>query len=476
MLSWFLSGIVMMYVGFPQPAGGERLRGLSAIAWGDCCRVDAANVPDGQPVARAEIEMLLGTPVLRLPRTLVPIQTIELAQGKEKHLDIDEAKIVAMAAVAPSAGGEALPLASAEEIEGDQWTLNRYRQEQPIFRFAFADTAGSILYVSGASGRVVLRTTAAQRFWNWLGAIPHWLYFERLRMDGLMWSQTVIWTSILGSFLTIIGLYLGIAQFKRGKDGRHSPYRGLFYWHHLAGLVFGVVALAFVVSGLVSMNPWGFLDSRAGGERVRLEGPSPRWSEVKASIAALQARSVMAINLSLAPYGGKVFWLATGGDGSVTRLDASGNMAALGERDLVEAGGRVAGAAGVVSQDLMSDGDAYYVSAKLPVYRVIVNDAESTRYYIDPTSGALLQRVDSNRRWHRWLFGAVHRLDFAAWIRVRPAWDVILIALMLGGFGVSATGVYLALRRVRSDLVVIFRAVAGVARHRPNASNRMQPS
>ena len=54
---------------------------------------------------------------------------------------------------------------------------------------------------------------------------------------------------------------------------------------------------------------------------------------------------------------------------------------------------------------------------------------------------------------------------------MRPAWDVILIALMLGGFGVSATGVYLALRRVRSDLVVIFRAVAGVARHRPNASN-----
>jgi hypothetical protein len=125
---------------------------------------------------------------------------------------------------------------------------------------------------------------------------------------------------------------------------------------------------------------------------------------------------------------------------------------------------------------MISGGDAYYVSAKLPVYRVITNDAENTGYYIDPTSGALLQRVDSNRRWHRWLFGAVHRLDFAAWIRVRPAWDIVLIALMLGGFGVSATGVYLALRRVRSDLLVMFRAVAGLARHRLKASNRMQPS
>jgi hypothetical protein len=121
-----------------------------------------------------------------------------------------------------------------------------------------------------------------------------------------LWSRTVIWTSILGSFLTIIGLYLGIAQFKRGKDEQLSAYRGLFYWHHLAGLVFGVVSLAFVASGLVSMNPWGFLDSRGGGERARLEGPSPHWAEVKASILELRARSVPALNLSLAPYGGKL--------------------------------------------------------------------------------------------------------------------------------------------------------------------------
>jgi hypothetical protein len=479
MLSWFVSGIVMMYVGFPQPAGSERLRGLPPIAWGGCCRVGDASVSDGQPVARAEIEMLLGTPVLRLPRVLVPVQTIELDQGNERHLDIDNAKAVALAA-APRVNGQLPSLAAAEEIDVDQWTLNRFRQEQPIFRFAFADPDRSFLYVSGASGRVVLRTTAAQRFWNWLGAIPHWLYFEALRTDGPLWSQTVIWTSILGSFLTIIGLYLGIAQFKRGRDGRLSPYRGLFYWHHLAGLVFGVVTLAFVASGLVSMNPWGFLDSRGGGERARLEGPAPRWADVRASILALRAHSVAAVNLSLAPYAGKLFWFATEKGGAVTRLDAAGNMAPLGERDLVEAGTRLAGAAGIAEQGLIDDGDAYYIgdrgSARLPIYRVIANDAQSTRYYIDPTSGTLLQRADSSRRWHRWLFGAIHRLDFAAWIRMRPVWDIIMIALMLGGLAVSATGVYLALRRVRSDLVVMFRAVVGLARRRGEAAKHMQPS
>src|SRR5215831_7729830 len=98
MVTWFFSGIVMMYVGFPQPAGSERLRGLPSIAWADCCRIDGAAVADGQAVGRAEIEMLLGAPVLRLPRVLVPVQTIDLMQGSDRRLDLDDAKAVAIAA------------------------------------------------------------------------------------------------------------------------------------------------------------------------------------------------------------------------------------------------------------------------------------------------------------------------------------------------------------------------------------------
>jgi hypothetical protein len=119
------------------------------------------------------------------------------------------------------------------------------------------------------------------RFWNWFGAIPHWLYFKDLRTDRWLWIQTVVWTSIIGSFLTLFGLYLGIAQWRGGKNGRLSPYRRTFYWHHVTGLMFGVVALAFVASGLISMNPWGFLDSRGvAGERSRLEGSAPNWAAV----------------------------------------------------------------------------------------------------------------------------------------------------------------------------------------------------
>ena len=63
-------------------------------------------------------------------------------------------------------------------------------------------------------------TTQTQRFWNWLGTIPHWMYFTDLRSNVVLWSQIVIWTSLVGTFLTVVGLILGVAQFRRGAGGR----------------------------------------------------------------------------------------------------------------------------------------------------------------------------------------------------------------------------------------------------------------
>ena len=148
------------------------------------------------------------------------------------------------------------------------------------------------------------------------------------------------------------------------------------------------------------------------------------------------------------------------------RFDASANAAPLSERELAEAAERIVGANGISAQGMLHEEDAYYFShhdqVVLPVYRIVANDKENTRYYLDPQSGALLQRADSSSRWHRWLFAGLHRLDFAAWLRTRPVWDMIVITLMLGGLAGSTTGVYLAVRRIRSDIVTLFRLLAGI--------------
>jgi hypothetical protein len=149
--------------------------------------------------------------------------------------------------------------------------------------------------------------------------------------------------------------------------------------------------------------------------------------------------------------------LATRNDGTVLRLDAAGNIAVATVADLAQAAARIAGPVAIVEQGLIDEEDFYYfrqarANFALPVYRIILGDAERTRYYLDASSGTLLQRVDRNARWYRWLFGGLHRIDFAAWLRSRPLWDIVVLTLMLGGLGVAATGLYLAIRRVLGDL------------------------
>jgi hypothetical protein len=463
MLMWFVSGAVMMYVGFPRFPEQARVSALSPIAWQACCHLADGLLDDNERFASVQLESLPDTPVLRLRRTLLPDILVDLVQGEIKEIDAATAFAIAADASLRLFGIPAKVI-DTQKIESDQWTVGRYRADRPLYRFVFDDPDRSIIYVSSASGHILLRTTATQRFWNWLGAIPHWIYPLALYTSARVWSQTVIWASILGTFLTFVGLCLGIAQFKRGKEHRVSPYRGLFYWHHLTGLVFGILTLTFVISGLLSMNPWGFLASRRGGEQVRIEGTPPKWHEVKTSLDSVSTRSVQAVSLTSAPFAGRLYWLATDPRGAVSRLDSAGSIAPLSESDLAEAARRLAGENGIAAQGIMSEEDAYYFDRQdefvLPVFRVILNDAGSTRYYLDLTSGALLQRTDVNGRWHRWLFGGLHRLDFVAWLRARPAWDLIVLTLLVGGAGLSGTGVYLAIRRIRNDI----RALSGQSR------------
>jgi hypothetical protein len=289
--------------------------------------------------------------------------------------------------------------------------------------------------------------------------------FAELRSNVVLWTEIVIWTSVLGTFLTVLGLYLGITQFR--ARGKFSPYRGWLYWHHVVGLVFGIATLTFVVSGLISMNPWGFLeDERPGGEQSRLEGRLLKWGELRASLDAIRAKPEVAdaVSLVTAPFAERLYWLATRQDGTVTRLDAEGNIAPVSGSDLIEAGKRIAGDVEIAEQALIGAEDAYYFKQRgrfiLPVYRVILRDDESTRYYVDPHSGALLERADATSRRYRWLFNGFRRVDFTAWMRARPTWDIIVLTLLLGGLASAVTGFYLAIRRIRHDVVLLFRFIA----------------
>jgi len=430
---WCLSGFVMMYVQYPELDRGEYFAGLPALDLGGCCIANAEILAQLDGVDDIAIEMLAGLPVLRA------------RFGRDRGLLVN----LATGNWFPTINQEtAMQQADAFTVAGD---FNPFR---PLYHFAANDAAGSEIYVSAVSGQVVQATTAHERFWNRLGAVVHWLYPTALRQDAALWSQVVIWLSIASLFLVLVGLYLGIRQY--AARGAGSPYAGVTLWHHYAGLAFGLLTLTWLFSGLLSMNPWGALDGDAGAaERQRLAGGTLSSGAITAVVAALGTAELPAgtVQLRSVLLDGKLAMLAADGTGRTVRLDgATLRPAPLAADAWPRIAALAAPGAPVREAGVIETGDDYYFAhyddVALPAYRLVLDDAAATRLYFDPVSGELLQKFDRDRRWYRWLFLGLHRLDFTAGLRARPLRDLVMLPLLLGVTVGALTGVWLGFRRL----------------------------
>src|SRR5690606_39057382 len=131
-------------------------------------------------------------------------------------------------------------------------------------------------------------------------------------------------------------------RLRRRADGRlASPFRGWWYWHHIAGLVFGVLTLTWVFSGLMTMNPWGTLSGAHGVNYGAQIAGGFTWGEMKGFLAAASRdfADERAGQLRSAPFDGRLYVLAAR-PGAEYRLDADAGEAALSAEEVAEVLGR----------------------------------------------------------------------------------------------------------------------------------------
>jgi len=69
MVMWCVSGVVMMYVSYPALDANARIKKLLPIEWRGCCKIPDALLAGAGPIENAQIEMLVGRPVLHLRDT-----------------------------------------------------------------------------------------------------------------------------------------------------------------------------------------------------------------------------------------------------------------------------------------------------------------------------------------------------------------------------------------------------------------------
>jgi hypothetical protein len=459
---WFASGIVMMYARMPSLSSDERMARLPPL---DLSRArirpaEGARIAAVTP-ERIRIGMLGDRPVYRF---FDGRWTTVFADSGERLNELTQDQAVDIARSFAPDPARVRYDAFLDDV--DQWTFS-VRGARPLHRVALDDSGDAFLYVSASGGEAVMKTTRSGRRWGYVGAVPHWLYFTALRRQAALWAQLVIWLSIAGCLLALSGLAWGLWRYSltpryrlKGVVSR-SPYAGFMRWHHYAGLIFGVAALTWIFSGLLSMDPWAW---------------SPGTSPSRAQREAIAGGSLQFEPLLVADLRDGLTALASAQGGARVReietTQLEGTLYLIADKRLVAAftpaqgamerfdDGAMRRAAAAAMPDVpienaewLQSYDAYYYDRDgglpLPVFRVRYMDPPRTWLYFDPRTGEIARKEEQLSRLNRWLYHGLHSLDFPFLYYRRPLWDITVVALSIGGLVLSLSTIPVGWHRLR---------------------------
>lgn len=468
-LLWFLSGFVIIYTGgMPRLTEAERLEHLPNL------KISQFEVSLGEAQAiAASSELPRLTTVMQRPAYVFPSNNIVFADTGEKF---ESSMVSSRQIVADYLKDSDSQIDRIGEIdEPDQWTL-QLRQRLPLQKYAIRDGLGSEVYVSNESATVVQHTTSKDRMLAWVGAIPHWLYFRPLRVNTSLWSESVIWLSALGTVLSLFGIFLLFMQFRwhRLPDVRNAvPHRGLMRWHYISGIFFGLVTTTWVFSGMLSMGPFSWaqieavdLDRERYFETIDSDFDTNLFdsSDVRLEIEAVTANQLVKELRPRHMLGRSWIELRVSDEDSrwqhrILRLNLNSLSSAhqdFEETKILEQLRLATGLEASQVQVLRAYDNYYYDRESddgpmrpLPVLRVEYDDPAKTAFYIDLQTAEPLSRSHRLNRAIRWLYNGFHSLDFGAFYRARPIWDMVVILLLIGGTLVSLLGAILGYRHIR---------------------------
>lgn len=468
MVLWFVSGVVMLYVGYPKLTPAERLQHLPALPTGCCLPLDVTQY--AEPLTSLRLVGIASQPYYLLTTRDGGQQVVDARTG-EPAPAVDAERALASAG---QFGGGA-PARYLGRVEEDIWTHSRALDaDRPLHLVELQDPARTWLYVSSRSGEVVRDASLEERRWNLLGAWLHWLYPLRGGFgveNG--WRLLVIGLSLLGTAMAVLGIWVGVLRWRfsgRYRSGSRSPYgSGWMRWHHIGGLLFGVLLVLWVFSGLMSMRPWGLFDARSTLNLAAYQGGDLRVGDfplaVDQALAVLRGDAgFQPVELEWRTVGGQAYLLARSASGDSRVLAASDPTRVLHTlpREVLLAAAQATAPGLAMRSEWLERFDFYYFARaeqsmygfqhrRLPVLRVRFDDPQASWLHIDPYSGAIVDLSDQHRRAGRWLFNLLHSWDWQPLLERPRLREALIIAFSLGGLLICLSGTVLGWRRLRRE-------------------------
>lgn len=207
---WFLSGFVMIYHNFPKISNSEKYKGLVAIDIHTLHHCDSilsalnSNSNTEYCILKAKSDGNFLIETKDKDNTYLTDQNGTFGERYTYSEIYNYASNLNTSTISRIDTIHSL----------DRWLpYDKYIVDFPAYKFHYKDSLQSELYVSSLSGEGIQYTNSDNRFWAWIGAIPHWLYIANLRHNTDLWKGIVIWLSGIGSLLCITGLIIGFRSF-----------------------------------------------------------------------------------------------------------------------------------------------------------------------------------------------------------------------------------------------------------------------
>jgi hypothetical protein len=253
-------------------------------------------------------------------------------------------------------------------------------------------------------------------------------------------------------------MYSPSKRFQYGGAPSHIPYQGQKRWHMILGLIFGVFACTWALSGMLSMDP--FPQWQTGqGENVgfRLQAglrpgalalPAFERKTPREALVEIGANSKVK-QLEMVTFAGESAYLAVIDAHETRVVPVQGEpMEEFDRGKIVEALREAAQPATVTEMRLVTKQEAYYSDRHgelpLPVIFVQLSDSARSMFYVNPKTARIVRGYDAKSRWNRWLYHGLHSMD-APWLyEHRPAWDIVVLALLGGGISLCVTSLLMA--------------------------------
>lgn len=489
---WTCSGIVLMYAGIPHYTAGEKLQHLPPLDLSKAAITpqEALAKVGGTPL-RLLVSMQDGRPAYRINTGQVfGSWTLIFADTGAVMAPLGQDTVIYHLSKLYPAYTETMRYEDYLR-QPDFFTHSPALQNRFPLHVVEMDW-GSEFYVSEKTGDIVMHTTPWTALLGALGYNLHTLFFWRQQS---WWTPLLLTLSWLGLVMTLLGIVLGIWRFSRKPvhlnegEASHTPYTGWWKWHHYAGLLFGVVMLTWVVSGLISMSIFPSVSEsfynadqiKAGARTVQgfgapLDLSTLSLEEMRTALETLN-KEFPVKELELQVVNEKPYYLAYRAptDDELANWQSRSAMdfmtptlewehryiaandteakafSEFNEADLLQMAARAMPNQQFTELRWLTETDDYYYHTldsfdlglprtvrTLPVLRLKYADTQHTWLYLSPSHAQLLKAEASDRA-NRWGYYGLHGFDFAMLYRNRPLWDILVLLLLLGCVAMSVT-------------------------------------